>query len=408
VRDAGRRIAVIALGTLMACALVACRGALPAQPQSPSPSAPDASDPQTSTAPAPPADLDALDITLVPVARGFDAPLLATNAGDASGRLFVVEQSGRVHVLRNGKRAADGPFLDVSRRISLGGERGLLGLAFAPDYDTSGEFYVNYTDTNGDTIVARFVADDPASDTPRLAGPTVVLKVRQPYPNHNGGNLVFEPGTERMWVGMGDGGSGGDPENNAQDPKSLLGKMVVLDFATGDTPEPEIVQDGLRNPWRFSFDRATRDLWIGDVGQNAWEEIDFVPLSEARGVDWGWNRWEGTHPYPEGARRAPDDSRPPIAEYDRDTGGSVTGGFVYRGTEYPALVGTYVYGDFVGGWIAAIRREGPDGTVLAKVQKRMVLPEPGITPSSFGEDESGELYVCDYDGSVLKVTARAK
>ena len=165
---------------------------------------------------------------------------------------------------------------------------------------------MNYTDTNGDTTVARFTAKDPASDSPEFSGRSVVLEVAQPYSNHNGGCIVFEPGTERLWVGMGDGGSGGDPQGNAQNPRSLLGKMLVLDFAKGASPAPEIVQTGVRNPWRFSFDRETNALWIGDVGQNEWEEIDFVELAEAAGVDWGWNLWEGSHPFPAGVNAVQD------------------------------------------------------------------------------------------------------
>ena len=331
--------------------------------------------------------------------------MFVTHAPDDLDRLFVVEQTGRVQVVRDGQ-IVPGPFMDVSRLISAGGERGLLGLAFSPDYANSGELYLNYTDTNGDTNVARFVAQDPASDTPAFSGPTVVLKVAQPYSNHNGGCIVFEPGTQRLWVGMGDGGSGGDPKGNAQNQGSLLGKMLVLDFEKGPAPKPEIVQSGVRNPWRFSFDRENQDLWIGDVGQNEWEEIDFVELEQASDVNWGWNLWEGNHPYPEGTKPSRSGYSFPITEYNHGSGQSVTGGYVYRGSDFPALVGTYVYGDFSAGWIAGLRRTTPEGAPLAEAKVRTLLPDSGIAPSSFGEDAGGELYVCDYGGALLRVTAQ--
>ncbi len=366
-----------------------------------------ASQPST-VAPTPqaPAPLNALELTLQPVVSGLDKPLYVTHAGDGSGRLFVLEQGGRVRVVRDGNLSR-GTFLDVSKRISSGGERGLLGLAFSPDYAVSGTFYVNYTDKGGDTVIARFIADDPASDTPNLSGPTAVLRVPQPFANHNGGCIVFEPRTSRLWVGMGDGGSGGDPGDRAQDRGELLGKMLVLDFSKSDTPKPQVIQRGVRNPWRFSFDRATRDLWIGDVGQNAWEEIDFVVLDEVDGVNWGWRRWEGNHAYPSGSTSSRSRMRFPVAEYGHDVGRSVTGGYVYRGTAYPALVGTYLYADFEAGWIAGLQRLNENGTELVTPRVRTLVENAG-NPSSFGEDEDGELYVCDWRGTLYRVTARAK
>jgi len=403
--------AMRAAATLCVASLLAgCAAPVPPSAPPPPSVAPTPSPEPTSGGGAPssgPAALGDLAVTLEQVARGFEAPLYVTDANDGSGRLFVVEQEGRVKVVRDGRVSAKA-FLDVSDRVDAGGERGLLGLAFSPDYRQSGAFYVNYTDVNGDTTVARFIADDPASDAPRLTGPAIVLKIRQPYSNHNGGCVVFEPNTERMWVGMGDGGAAGDPHGNAQNPRALLGKMLVLDFARGARPRPEIVQTGVRNPWRFSFDRETHDLWIGDVGQNAWEEIDVVPLADAAGVDWGWNLWEGSHPYPQGADPSKTGFRFPITEYNHESGQSVTGGYVYRGKRYPALVGTYFFGDFEAGWIAALRREAPDGTALAKPEVRTVLPDPGISPSSFGEDAAGELYVCDYGGALYRIAGEAK
>lgn len=369
----------------------------------PAPSTTPAPTPSATAAPAP---IQSLEVVLDPVARGLDGPLFATHAGDGSGRLFIVEQSGRVRVLRKGG-VASGSFLDVRKLVSSGGERGLLGLAFAPDFATSGAFYVNYTDRSGDTVVARFIADDPASDAPKVEGPTRILKVSQPYANHNGGCIVFQPGTQRLWVGMGDGGSGGDPGDRAQDTGELLGKMLVLDFSAGERPTPQIVQRGVRNPWRFSFDRETHDLWIGDVGQNAWEEIDFVPLAEVSRVNWGWRRWEGNHAYPSGSNPSRKGMRFPITEYGRDRGGSVTGGYVYRGSAYPALVGTYLFADFSGGWIAGLQRLDETGATLPEPRERVLVESAG-NPASFGEDEDGELYVCDLGGTLYRVTATAK
>lgn len=404
-RTIGEKCALLLVASMLMILAPGCTG--PAtEPAPPSPAPPAQSEP-TATPTTEPVALADLRVELVPVARGFEAPLALTHAGDGSGRLFVVEQGGLVKVVRDGS-TSDGAYLDVRQQITSGGERGLLGLAFAPDYADSGVFYVNYTDRDGDTVVARFTADDPASDSPKLTGPEVILTVQQPYGNHNGGCIVFEPGTSRLWVGMGDGGSGGDPQGNAQNPRTLLGKMLVLEVGATGTPEAEVVQSGVRNPWRFSFDRETRDLWIADVGQNAWEEIDFVELDSATGVNWGWNEWEGNHAFPSGSARSKSGFRFPIAEYSHQKGNSVTGGYVYRGAEYPAMRGTYFYGDFGSGWIAGIHRTAPDGTVLGSPEERDLIEGGTVVPASFGEDESGELYVCDYTGSVWKVTGTAK
>jgi glucose/arabinose dehydrogenase len=183
--------------------------------------------------------------------------------------------------------------------------------------------------------------------------------------------------------------------------------MLVLDFSASERPTPQIVQRGVRNPWRFSFDRETNDLWIGDVGQNAWEEIDHVPLAEASRVNWGWRRWEGNHAYPSGSNPSRKGMRFPITEYGRDRGGSVTGGYVYRGSAYPALVGTYLFADFSGGWIAGLQRLDEAGATLAEPRERVLVESAG-NPASFGEDENGELYVCDLGGTLYRVTATAK
>lgn len=349
------------------------------------------------TSSAEPVALDELEIALEPVADGFSDPLYVTHAGDGSGRVFVVEQTGRIRVVRDG-RVSEGAFLDMSDRITTGGERGLLGLAFAEDYEMSGRFYINYTDSQGDTIVARYTAADPESDAPRIRGSRTLLKVAQPYANHNGGCLQFAPdGT--LWVGMGDGGSGGDPEGRAQNPKELLGKMISLDVSDEARTQPRIVARGLRNPWRYSFDRATETVWIGDVGQDSLEEIDRVAWDRMQGANFGWDLYEGSRPFqPQGRGRK--GLIFPVIEYGRDIGQSVTGGYVYRGSRYPALVGTYFYGDFGSGLIAAAQ-VGDSG----KVSNRFLLPDSGVRPASFGVDEQNELYVVDYAGGLYRVTS---
>ncbi len=353
-----------------------------------------------------PLPLERLEFALVPVAEGFTRPVLVTHAGDGSGRIFVVEQDGLVRVTRNGTVSRD-PFLDVRRLVTAGGERGLLGLAFAPDFRSSGRFYVNYTDTRGDTVVARFVAADPESDTPVTSGPDILLRVEQPYANHNGGHLAFGP-EGYLWIGMGDGGSGGDPQGHAQDQASLLGKMLMMNV-TASSPKPKIAVSGVRNPWRFSFDRKTGDLWIADVGQNAREEINVLPAGRIAGANLGWNLFEGSQPYPEGraAKGDIDAFVMPVAEYRHDEGRSITGGYVYRGSRYPRMAGAYLYADFETGWVAALRTTETSAAEPPSVtEQRIVVTGAGL-PSSFGEDEEGEVYLCDYrSGTVWAISAR--
>lgn len=374
-------------------------------------------DGRETTEPAGPAALGDIGIALETVADGLDAPLYLTHAGDGSGRLFVLEQDGRIRVIENG-RLVERAYLDITDRVSSGGERGLLGLAFTDDFEESGRFYVNYTDRSGDTIVARFTADDPASDAPRVRGPQTVLKVKQPYANHNGGCIKFGP-DGYLYIGMGDGGSGGDPQNNAQNPKRLLGKMLRIDVESGGSgdkpyaiPEgnpfadgdgaPEVWMTGLRNPWRFSFDRKTGAMWIADVGQNAIEEID-VAEPRVGGQNWGWNAFEGTLDY-EGGSGRDGEFKMPVAEYPRDEGQSVTGGYVYRGTQYPQLDGVYLYADFAAGWIAGMRSEEATAAEPGRAPTRRLLDDVG-SPASFGEDEDGELYLVDLGGKVFRITA---
>lgn len=388
----------LTIAALLALALAGCAPDPEPAPRPTPPAEDTATTEPTGSVDASGVPLADLQLSLEPLVRGLDQPLWLTHAGDGSGRLFVAEQTGRVRVIRDGE-LLDAPFLDVSRLITSGGERGLLGLAFAPDYEQTGRFYVNFTDRNGDTVVARYTADDPSSSAPSLTGPETVFTVKQPFANHNGGCTLFGP-DGLLWVGMGDGGSGGDPQDNAQDPRSRLGKMLVVDVSGDGAARPEIRYLGLRNPWRFSFDRVTGDLWIGDVGQNALEEIDFVPAEQTdERLNFGWNRWEGSQPYPAGRNPQRGGFTFPVIEYGRDEGQSVTGGYVYRGSEYPALYGTYLYADFASGWIAGARFDGAE-----EPQTRRLIDRAGNV-ASFGEDEDGELYVVDLGGAILRVTA---
>lgn len=392
-----------AVAALLALAL-AVPGCTPPSEPDPGSTVPEqpAATPQTTATPGgSKVALGEIDLALEPFADGFEQPLLVTHAGDGSGRVFVVEQTGRVHVVKPDGSVAGKAYLDLSALVSTGGERGLLGLAFSPRFADNGLLYVNYTDRDGNTRIVRYAALEPASDTPGFSEPEVLLTVEQPHANHNGGCIAFAP-DGKLWVGMGDGGSAGDPKDRAQDASDLLGKMLALDVeGSGDPYEPRIVMSGLRNPWRFSFDAETDEVWIGDVGQNAWEEVDVVAFEDAQGANLGWNLWEGNHEYPEGTSRSRDGFVFPAFDYPRDVGQSVTGGHVYRGRSYPSLQGVYVYGDFVSGWIGVARGDGAGG-----YEDRIALKDAGVMPSSFGVDEAGELYVCDYNGRILRVTAR--
>jgi glucose/arabinose dehydrogenase len=352
------------------------------------------------------------------IASGFDHPVHLTHAGDDSGRVFVVEQSGTIRIIEDG-RGASGPFLDIADRVMYGGERGLLSVAFPPGYADKGYFYINYTrQPDGSTVVARYrITEDP--DVADKNSEEVLLTVQQPYANHNGGQLAFGPDDGYLYIGMGDGGSAGDPENNAQNTDSLLGKMLRIDVESGADPyaipednpfanvsgyRSEIWALGLRNPWRFSFDRATGDLYVGDVGQNAWEEIDYEAAHSVGGLNFAWRCKEATHDYEFAGACPALVLTDPIAEYGRDEGASVTGGFVYRGTRYPALMGRYFFADYVSGKLWSMHETGP-GTAMWTAPE-LVL-DTGLNISSFGEDEEGELYVVDYaGGTVRRLSAR--
>jgi len=362
-------------------------------------SAPPATDPVTavvatetpSPAPALIAPPDPSCCTLVPFVSGLRRPVLVTHAGDE--RLFTLEQRGRVRLITADGQLLDDPFLDVSGLIDVqANEQGLLGLAFHPNYARNGHFYINYTDLNGDTVVARYiVSSDPYRADPDSA--EVLITIDQPYANHNGGGIVFGP-DGLLYIGMGDGGSAGDPEGNGQNPEALLGKMLRLYVDTEGTP-PEIWALGLRNPWRFSFDRLTGDLFIGDVGQGDWEEIDYVaaPLPPP-GINFGWNILEGTHRYSTFGDVA--GLTGPIAEYAQSEGGcSVISGYVYRGGALPSLTGNYFFGDYCTGiiWSLTPNAQG--------AWDRAVFTDTDYTLSSFGEDVNGELYVVDHIGGTI-------
>ena len=373
------------------------------------------------------------EISLSLHASGLNQPVHITHAGDGTGRLFVVERSGLIRIVK-GEVLLGTPFLDIAARVGdQDSEQGLLSVAFPPDYSSQGIFYVYYTDNSGDTVVARYqVTPDP--DVADSGSEEIILTIEQPYTNHNGGQLAFGPNDGYLYIATGDGGSGGDPQNNAQNPASLLGKLLRIDVEptqaisanhsvylpilfTGNGPTEvhgsykipsdnpytqtsgyrgEIWALGLRNPWRFSFDRQTGDLYVGDVGQGSYEEIDYQPASSSGGENYGWRIMEGFHCYNAGAC---DTSGLvlPVVEYDHSLGCSVTGGLVYRGGDYPDMQGVYFYADYCSGRIWGLKHDGAtwQGALLLETSHRI---------ASFGEDEAGNLYLTDYfDGDIYMI-----
>jgi glucose/arabinose dehydrogenase len=350
---------------------------------------------------------DPATVSLNEIITGLTRPVYVAGAGDGSGRLFVAEQIGLILVWKDGA-LLDTPFIDLQAVVSPVAnysERGLLGLAFDPHYADNGYFYVDYTDRRGNSAVARYQV---SSDNPDVADPssaTIILTQEQPFPNHNGGQIAFGPDGD-LYIGFGDGGSGGDPLGNAQNLNTWLGKILRINVASlpytvpADNPfasqpdaKPEIWAYGLRNPWRFSFDRGTGDLYIGDVGQDTWEEVDYQPAGDPGGENYGWNKYEGTHIYQGGGTAG---LTMPITDYQHGPGCSVSGGYVYRGQALPNLQGVYFYSDWCSGLIKDAYKDTNGAWNFADFigSNRQV--------SSFGEGDDSELYVVDYAGAVLR------
>ena len=343
------------------------------------------------------------------VVSGLRDPLdLQSVAGDPE-RLYVVEQGGRIRVVRNGQIA--GTFLDIAGRLSSGGERGLLGLAFHPQFATNRRFFVNYTNPAGDTHISEFRAS--SADAADPASERLLLEVGQPFANHNGGGLAFD-NSGRLLIALGDGGSGGDPLNNGQKLSTLLGKILRIDVDAGspyavppDNPflatagaRPEIWAYGLRNPFRIAIDRPTGDLYIGDVGQNAVEEIDVDPGSRRGGLNYGWRITEGSRCFNPSSGCDTSGITMPIYEYSHGEGCSVTGGVVYRGCRVPALAGTYFFADYCSAFVRSLRFANGQATELRDWTSGL----RGLdSPTSFGLDAAGELYIVDQDGEIYRL-----
>ena len=355
---------------------------------------------------APNAALPALELERLFPALTFERPVLLTHAGDGSGRVYVVEQHGVIHRIDPATPERTDVFLDISARVSRrGNEEGLLGLAFDPGFTENGRFYVYYSAASPRrSVLSRFETGSGGQGDP--ASESVLLEVPQPYSNHNGGMIEFGP-DGMLYVALGDGGSAGDPQRHGQDLGTLLGTILRIDVTSGagapyaipaDNPfvgrsgaRGEIWAYGLRNAWRFSFDRETGDLWAGDVGQNALEEVDVV----RRGGNYGWSVMEGSHCFRSASCNA-DDFEPPVAEYGREMGCSITGGYVYRGERLPDLRGVYLYADFCSGRIWGLRYDGE------RVTEQAQLARAEFQIPSFGEDEAGEVYVLGFDGGIYR------
>ena len=365
----------------------------------------DRTSPPPPPSPPPPAasGTEGRGVSLATFATGLEEPVGLTFApGDPGGRLFVVEKIGRIVILRGGKAAAD-PFLDISDRVSRGSEQGLLGLAFHPRYAENGRFIINYTDREGDTRIAELRASSADPDKADPGTERELLKIDQPYSNHNGGNVVFGP-DGKLYIGMGDGGSRNDPQRNGQNKQALLGKMLRLDVDAVDakSPAPEIIQTGLRNPWRYSFDRKTGDLYIADVGQNRFEEVNVAPAGRTFGINFGWNIVEGNGHCLFGDSCDQSGLTAPVVEYTSAEGCSITGGFVYRGRELPELDGHYFYADYCTALVRSFRYEG-GRAADPRSWKAELDPRGKLSKlTAFGEDEAGELYLLSQDGPIYR------
>jgi len=327
------------------------------------------------------------------IVRGLAAPLYVTAAPGEPRRLYVVEQTGRIRVVEGGRIRRE-PFLDLRSQVESGGEQGLFSIAFHPDYAQNRRFYVQFTDLNENTRIVEFRSDG----TRALPGTRrQIFFLEDPYSNHNGGQLVFGP-DRGLYAGMGDGGGGGDPQNRSQDLSQLFGKLLRFDVDSPGSPlRPEIVALGLRNPWRFSFDRANGDLYIGDVGQLRSEEIDYTPRGSPGLENYGWDVYEGRGRF---ERKDPGQGRLvfPVATYGRELGYSVTGGYVYRGRAVPSFRGRYIYGDFGTGRIWSLKVVG------GRARGLRLEPFRIQSLASFGEDGAGELYAVSLYGTVYRLT----
>ena len=366
--------------------------------------------------PGAPGAVSGARIALQRVATGLSQPVLVTHAGDGSNRLFIVEKTGRIRIYRSGA-VLPTPFLSITGGVSRGGEQGLLGLAFHPSFRTNRKFYVSYTNTAGTSVIREYRASATNPDVVESGSGRTILAVRQPYANHNGGHIAFGP-DGFLYIGLGDGGSAGDPGNRAQSLSTLLGKILRIDVNgkasgrqyripssnpyVGRSGLDEIWSRGLRNPWRFSFDRANGTLWIGDVGQSRYEEVNRAVRSAGggRGSNYGWRVMEGRHCYRPSSGCSTRYKILPAIEYSHAGGRcSVTGGYAYRGTAIPALVGGYLYGDYCSGeiWVVDSAARSPATGVR--------LLDTALLLSSFGESQGGELYVCDLNGDVYRIVA---
>jgi glucose/arabinose dehydrogenase len=398
----------------MVLLLAACS----AQVVSPQPASqqPISSQPRSSGSPGPPFDAANVAVSLTPYVHVDGGPLAIVAPPDGSGRLFVATQDGRIWVISKAGAVASTPLLNIGQRITSGGERGLLGIAVHPGFPADPRVFVDYTDLSGNTVVSSFSVDPADPSRLDLGSERIIFTTTQPFANHNGGALLFGPDGD-LYISLGDGGSGGDPFGNGQRLDTTLGKILRIDidhpsdgraygipagnpFFGKASARPEIWLYGLRNPWRMSFDRATGDLWIGDVGQAKWEEIDVVPAGTS-GLNFGWNRMEGLHCYAPANGCDTSGLTLPVAEYGHGPECTVIGGYVYRGSAFPALQGGYLFADYCSGALFAI----PAAT---DPTKPVVVGKTKSGISAFGEDAAGELYAANLDGTISKVTAASK
>ena len=418
-----RAAGVLAKAAILAFAVAACSGgdALVQREMTPSASAgataPGPSEPAPAAVASASASVGLKALAVEPAfpALAFRRPVHLTFPPDGTDRLFVTLQAGRIMVFENDEDVSKAQeFLDIRERVSdRGNEEGLLGLAFDPDYRRNGYFYVYYTASDPRrSVVSRFSVSDEEPERADPASEMPILQVRQPFANHNGGQILFGP-DGFLYIGLGDGGGRGDSAGNGQDPSTLLGAILRIDVGTldskgtytvpADNPfagsedgaRGEIWAYGLRNPWRFSFDRETGDLWAGDVGQDRYEEVDII----TPGANYGWNVMEASHCYRVSRGCDQANLAPPVIEYGSD-GCSITGGYVYRGSLLPSLLGAYVYGDFCSGKIWALRHDG------TRVTEHMQVVDSGLSISSFGEDRLGEILVVSLDGGIYRLVER--